>query len=386
MGGSNTFPHQPRVIIVAGTRPECLKTASLVRAMKRCPSITTYLINSGQHRVLVEQTFAHLGLTADLALPSPAAGRSLSHTVAALRQSLARCYEEFQPSIVVVQGDTSTAYAGALAARDLRIPLAHVEAGLRTANPMRPFPEEAFRRRIAPIAEWHFAPTPGAARNLFDEGIARTRVHVVGNTVIDELRLALDSPPDESADIPAAASRTITLTLHRRENYGRGLDLVCGAVLEAIASHTEIDVVCPVHPNPTVGLRIRRLLGGHPRVRLTDPMPYRSFVQLLKRSALVVTDSGGIQEEAPYLGVPVLVARDQTERPEALAFGATRLVPLDKHVIVDAIGAALERPRPVPLPFTSESPFGDGQSALRIADVLAKALDTVPTAQPPVLA
>jgi UDP-N-acetylglucosamine 2-epimerase (non-hydrolysing) len=382
--GSKETAHHPRVMLVAGTRPECLKTASLVRALRRNSSIATYLINSGQHRSLVDQTFQHLGLTADIALPSPAAGRSLSQTVSTLRQSLARCYEELQPAIVVVQGDTSTAYAGALAARDLRIPLAHVEAGLRTANPMRPFPEEAFRRRIAPIARWHFAPTSGAASNLLNEGIERTRVHVVGNTVIDELRLALrlalDRPSTESANTPAIASRTITLTLHRRENYGRGLDLVCGAVLEAIASHTDLDVVCPVHPNPTVGLRIRRLLGGHPRVRLTDPMPYRSFVKLLKRSALVVTDSGGIQEEAPYLGVPVLVARDETERPEALASGTTRLVPLDKQVIVDAIRAALEQPRPAPLPFTAESPFGDGQSALRIADILARALETMPIA------
>lgn len=380
--------HRPCVLLVAGTRPECLKTASLVRALKLNPSIDTSLVNSGQHRALVEQTFEHLGLAADIALPSPPADRCLSQMVTALRKSLARCYEELRPSIVVVQGDTSTAYAGALAARDLGISLAHVEAGLRTPNPTRPFPEEPFRRRIAPIAQWHFAPTAGAATNLFNEGIDRSRVHVVGNTVIDELRLALrlatENPSAESADIPVTTSRTITLTLHRRENYGRGLDLVCGAVLEAIVSHTDLDVVCPVHPNPTVGLRIRRLLGGHPRVQLTDPMPYRPFVQLLKRSALVVTDSGGIQEEAPYLGIPVLVARDQTERPEALAFGGTRLVPLDKQVIVEAIGAALERPRPEPLPFTAKSPFGDGQSAQRIADVLTKALEALSTPLLPV--
>jgi len=373
----------PRVLVVSGTRPECLKTASLVRALKRYPAIEVRLINSGQHRDLVEQTFTHLGVEVDIALPSPTHGSSLSHTVAALRQSLVACYAELKPTVVVVQGDTSSAYAGALAARDLLIPLAHVEAGLRTANPTRPFPEEAFRRRITPIAQWHFAPTQGAAMNLYNEGIARTQVHVVGNTVIDELRLALDGPPDNTVDSGTDASRTITLTLHRRENYGRGLDLVCGAVLEAIESCTQLDVVCPLHPNPTVRQRIQRLLGAHPRVRLTDPMPYRSFVQLLKRSALVVTDSGGIQEEAPYLGTPVLVARDQTERPEALAFGGTRLVPLDKTVIVDAILMALERPRPAPLPFAIESPFGDGQSALRIADTLPKALDTVPTAPLP---
>ena len=379
-------PPHPRVLVVAGTRPECLKTASLVRALKRYPLIDVRLINSGQHRVLVEQTFAHLGLEVDVALPAPAHGRSLSHTVAALRQSLTACYTELRPTVVVVQGDTSSAYAGALAARDSRIPVAHVEAGLRTANPMRPFPEEAFRRRIAPIAQWHFAPTQGAAMNLFNEGIERTQVHVVGNTIIDELRLALDSGPEETEPIGANTSRTITLTLHRRENYGRGLDLVCSAVLEAIESSTQLNVVCPVHPNPTVGQRIRRLLGAHPRVRLTDPMPYRSFVQLLKRSALVVTDSGGIQEEAPYLGTPVLVARDQTERPEALALGGTRLVPLDKAVIVDAIMLALERPRPAPLPFTIDSPFGDGRSGLRIADALAKVLDPARTGPLPVLA
>ncbi len=380
--GFNRRLHNPLVVIVAGTRPECLKTASVVRAMKSHPSIDVCLINSGQHRTLVGQTFAHLGLDVDIELPSPESGGSLSRTVTALRQSLARCFAELQPAAVVVQGDTSTAYAGALAARDLQIPLAHVEAGLRTRNPMRPFPEEAFRRRIAPMAHWHFAPTQGAAANLHNEGIAYARVHVVGNTVIDELRLALETRSDEADDNAANSPRTITLTLHRRENYGRGLDLVCGAVLETINSCAQLDVVCPVHPNPIVGQRIRRLLGAHPKIRLTNPMPYRTFVRLLQRSALVVTDSGGIQEEAPYLGTPVLVARQETERPEALAFGGTRLVPLDKAMIRDAIMLALERPRPIALPFAIESPFGDGRSGVRIADTLIRALESAPTPLP----
>lgn len=370
----------PLVVIVAGTRPECLKTASLVRALKRYVALDICLVNSGQHSALVEQTFAHLGVEVDVALTPPRPGQSLSRTVAALRGSLAQCFGELEPATIVVQGDTSTAYAGALAARDLGIPLAHVEAGLRTANPMRPFPEEAFRRRIAPIARWHFAPTPGAAANLFAEGIAATDVLMVGNTVIDELRLALESRADDPPEDCAQDARTITLTLHRRENYGRGLDRVCGAVLETLDAITDLDVVCPVHPNPTVGQRIRRLLGAHPRVHLTDPMPYRTFVRLLRRSALVVTDSGGIQEEAPYLGTPVLLARDTTERPEALVGGGTRLVPLDQAVIVEAIKQALNRPRPIPVPFAIESPFGDGRSGLRIADALAMALDVAPAA------
>jgi len=366
----------PSIAIVAGTRPECLKTASLVRALRLRSEVRALLLGSGQHQAMVTNTFAHLGLACDVDLPQ-VGGHSLSTTVAALRAQLREACRDIGATVLVSQGDTSTAYATALAARDLGVPLAHVEAGLRTGDPMRPFPEEAFRRRIAPLAQWHFAPTASAAENLLHERVAAERVHVVGNTIIDELRLALAM--QATSDPPAAVGRRlVTLTLHRRENYGRGLDTVCGAVLALLARRHDLEVVCPVHPNPTVGNRIRRLLSAEPRVRLVDPMPYRPFVQLLRASQLVITDSGGIQEEAPYLGTPVLVARDATERPEALATGFVRLVPLRAATIVEAALEVLDQPRPRPVPFAPGAPFGDGHSAERIADVLCAALAPVP--------
>ena len=366
-------PDGARVLVLAGTRPECIKLASVVRALRGEPGLHASLVASGQHPGMVARTCAHLGLVPDRSLAPVPPGSSLSHTVRHLRDQAVDCARELQASALLVQGDTSTAYAGALAGRIAGIPVAHVEAGLRTATPMRPFPEEPFRRRIAGLARWHFAPTAAAARNLFDEGIAPSAVHVVGNTGIDALRRALAEP---GAQLGAAAgpARVVTLTLHRRENYGRGLDHVAAAILALLALHADLRVTCPMHPNPVVGARLRRLLGGHPRIDLVEPMEYQPFVRLLAASALVVTDSGGIQEEAPYLGIPVLVVREATERPEALAYGGLRLVPPQPARIVQAATQALAAPRPRAVAFGPDAPFGDGRSGQRIARILASAL------------
>jgi UDP-N-acetylglucosamine 2-epimerase (non-hydrolysing) len=250
------------------------------------------------------------------------------------------------------------------------VALAHVEAGLRTSNPLRPFPEEPFRRRIAPIARWHFAPTTGARQHLLDEGVAADRVHVVGNTIVDELRRAIATPRATATDWRARGAQLLVLTLHRRETYGQALVAVCVTMLELLERHEDLVLVCPVHPNPAVGLRVRRLLGAHPRCLLVAPMGYRDFVQLLGDARLVVTDSGGIQEEAPYLGVPVLVAREATERPEALRAGAVELVGHDHDRLIHAALRLLTAPRPTPVAFDANAPFGDGDSAPRILDLL----------------
>ena len=273
--------------------------------------------------------------------------------------------------MLVAQGDTSTAYATALAARDLDLPLAHVEAGLRTDHPLRPFPEEYFRRCISRLAALHLAPTLAAATNLRGEGVAAESIHLVGNTVVDLLREQVENGFGTALAFLPDTPRIITLTLHRRENYGRGLDVVCTAILDLLARENDIGVVCPVHPNPAVGARIRRHLAAHPRIRLTDPLAYRPFIALLARSTLVVTDSGGIQEEAPYLGVPVLVVRENTERPESVAVGTTTLVPVQHDRIVDEIERRLASARPPPLPFAVASPYGDGRSGERCADRIA---------------
>ena len=366
-----------RIAVVAGTRPECLKLASLVRALRARDDVAPVLINSGQHVEMVERTFAHVGIATDVRLPPPSPPVSLSRAVRHLRDRIQDHLARGAYDAVIVQGDTSTAYAGALAGRAAGVPVAHVEAGLRTADPMRPFPEEMFRRRITPLAAWHFAPTWGSADNLHAECVARERVFTVGNTIVDLLRDTVEAPRAVALPWREKFERLVTLTLHRRENYGRGLVTVCAAMLEVLETNDDLGIVCPVHPNPVVGHRVRRMLGAHPRVILTDPLDYRPFIALLAESALVVTDSGGIQEEAPYLGVPVLVVRDATERPEALALGGTRLVAVEHHHIVHEVEAALARPRPPRAAFDDRAPFGDGRSGEKIANLLIE--QTAPT-------
>ena len=335
--GRHNRIRQPRIGLVVGTRPECLKLASVAKALQAYGRRAAVLINSGQHRAMVERSLTQLGLTAD--------------------DSAAQC-----------ESGSSTAYATALAARDLNLPLAHVEAGLRTNHPLRPFPEEHFRRRIARLAEFHFAPTASAERNLLIEGIAPTRIHRVGQTSIDLLREAVLNPcaPSELPPLPPTR-HLIVLTLHRRENYGRGLDTVCAAVRSLLDARDDVGVLCPVHPNPAVGSRIRQHLSAHPRIALTEPLDFRPFVSLLARATLAITDSGGIQEEAPYLGTPILIARENTERPESIALGGANLVAVDAPSIVAAAQRLLDAPRPPKLPFDAQAPYGDGRAGIRIA-------------------
>ncbi|HSD18336.1 MAG TPA: UDP-N-acetylglucosamine 2-epimerase (non-hydrolyzing) [Thermomonas sp.] len=366
---SATTAGRARALVLVGTRPEAIKLASLVESLRDQPGLATTFVSSGQHPRMVASTLEHLGLAADMALTPVAAGSSLSRSVRHLRDHCRDAAIGWGADAIVVQGDTATAYAGALAGHAAGIPVAHVEAGLRTQTPLRPFPEEPFRRRIATLASWHFAPTPTAAGHLLAEGIPDDAVHVVGNTVIDILRRTLQAAP-----APLAGGDHLVLTLHRRENYGQGMDHVCSAVLALLARHPGLRLISPLHPNPLVGAKMRRLLGGHPRVELLPPLDYKPFIQLIATARLVITDSGGIQEEAPYLGVPVLVVRDATERPEALAYGGLRLVPPMRDAVLASAEAALAATRPAPVPFDASAPFGDGRSGARIANTLASAL------------
>ncbi len=362
-----------KIHVVIGTRPECIKTVALIDALRGTAGVDATILATGQHPTMVAATLADFGIAVDRSLPTPDRSFSLSHALSHFRDNVRRALAGDPPDLVVVQGDTTSAYAGALATRDLGIGLAHVEAGLRTDHPFRPFPEEHFRRRIAQLADWHYAPTAVAAAALRDEGIAAERVRMVGNTGIDALRRALADPreTEPARGLREAGLRQVTLTLHRRENYGRRLDTICLSVIAMLERHTDLAVLCPVHPNPAVGQRVRRLLGGHPRVVLTAPMPYREFITTLAGSRLVITDSGGIQEEAPYLGLPVIVVRENTERPEATASGHARLVGVEPTAIRQAIDAALAKSPPAAVPFDAAAPFGDGRAAERIAAHLA---------------
>jgi len=363
-----------RILLIAGTRPECLKLASVISALRsnavqHDADVSATLMNSGQHVQMVRRSLAQLDLAADIEAPQVAPG-SLSTTLRTLRAGIRDAARAQRSTMLVAQGDTTTAYATALAARDLGLPLAHVEAGLRTDHPLRPFPEEYFRRAIGKLARLHFAPTRLAENNLLAEGVPAAHIHRVGNTAIDILRETLAQPAAALPPLPPVA-RLITLTLHRRENYGRGLDTVCAAVLALLESEPDVGVVCPVHPNPAIGARIRRHLAGHPRVVLTEPLDYRPFIALLAHSTLAITDSGGIQEEAPYIGTPILVVRENTERPETLALGIAKLVPVVQRDIVIAAHELLRAPRPAKIAFDELAPFGDGHTGAAIAGVLS---------------
>jgi len=362
-------------LVVAGTRPECIKLAPVLVALARCPALAGVVVNSGQHRDAVRQTLAGFGLGCDVELEAQPARPNLRTACADLRRRLATAIVRVRPAFVLVQGDTLTAYAGARAGRDAGCPVVHVEAGLRTGSPADPFPEEWFRRRIARHAQLHFAPSRSAAANLLREGIDAAAIHRVGNTGIDSLRALLDGERDLLRSRPERAGRVL-VTLHRRENWDAPADVVCDALLELIVRRPALRVLFPLHPNPRIARRMTRRLGAHPAFDLVGPLPYPEFIRAAAGAALIVSDSGGIQEEAPHLGVPLLVPRANTERGESLATGFVRLVAIDRQLIVEAALAMLAAPRGAPVPFDAEAPYGAGDAAARIVAVLERSFGT----------
>jgi UDP-N-acetylglucosamine 2-epimerase (non-hydrolysing) len=353
------------VLVVVGTRPDAIKLGPVVAALRGAPhEFRCFVAATGQHRELLDQVLAELGIGVDVDLAlmhddqQPA--RVLSAAVAGLDDVVAHA----RPSLVLVQGDTTTALAGALAAFYRRVPVAHVEAGLRTVDPGLPFPEEQHRRLIGRVAELHFAPTANARRALEREGVEPGTIFVTGNTVVDALR-SIAGP--ELAPDPARP--LLLVTLHRRESWGRPLVVACAAVRRLLRRHPALEAVIPVHPNPRVRMTVEAALGGCPGARLIEPCPYGEFIALLARSTVVLTDSGGIQEEAPALGVPVLVARELTERPEGVRLGASRLVGLDEERIVREVEWLLSG-RGSHDRAAARDLYGDGRAAERILAAL----------------
>lgn len=327
--------------------------------------------NSGQHRDAVWHTLATFGIHCDIDVAARPAAANLRVACDYMTKQLRDVIARLRTDAVVVQGDTLTAYAGARAGHAAGSRVVHVEAGLRTDSVMDPFPEEWFRRRIAKLAALHFAPSLSAVAHLQREGVDPATIHRVGNTGIDSLRSLLEREPRPG--LPTAASR-ILVTLHRRENWDRGAEIFCDALLEVVARRPELSVLLPVRPNPRIANRLRRRLGSHRSFDLVAPLPYAEFIRAAATSVLVISDSGGIQEEAPHLGVPLLVPRVNTERGESLATGFVRLVAIDRQQLVASALAMLDAPRRPPLPFDGRAPFGDGRAALRITKVLAEVL------------
>ena len=365
-----------RVLVVVGTRPEAIKMAPVVEALRAHePELTASVVLTGQHDELVDQVLETFALEPDYDLGIMKERQSVYHVVHEALDGLRTVVNELEPDALLVQGDTATVFAGSLVGYFERVRVGHVEAGLRSGDRWAPFPEEIFRRLTSVVTDYHFAPTARARDALLAEGVERERIWVTGNTVVDALqRVAGNDQPVQDEALRAALEggrRLVLVTAHRRESFGEPIAEVFRALRELADAFEDIEIVYPVHPNPNVTVPAREILGGHPRIHLTEPVDYLDLVGALESAALVLTDSGGIQEEAPTFGTPVLVLRDVTERPEGIEAGVAELVGTDRAKILARSRSVLEADPRGPAP---PNPYGDGHAAERIADILLSTL------------
>ncbi|HQS58850.1 MAG: UDP-N-acetylglucosamine 2-epimerase (non-hydrolyzing) [Gallionellales bacterium 35-53-114] len=367
-----------KALIVFGTRPEAIKMAPVVKQMKEHFKGEVRVCVTAQHRQMLDQVLNLFGIVPEYDLNLMKPGQDLTDITANVLSALRGVLDDFSPDVVLVHGDTTTTFAASLAAYYKKIPVAHVEAGLRTGNPYSPWPEEINRKLTGAIASFHFAPTENSRDNLLRESIDAGCVFVTGNTVIDALLDVvhkIDSDPQMKAKLDQQFAflnpdkKIILITGHRRENFGKGFEEICKA-LAALASRNDVELVYPVHLNPNVQEPVRRLLGNNSSVHLIEPLDYLPFVYLMNRSYMIITDSGGIQEEAPSLGKPVLVIRDTTERPEAVEAGTVKLVGTDADKIFRETSVLLNDVVAYQAMGFAHNPYGDGFAAKRIVDVL----------------
>jgi UDP-N-acetylglucosamine 2-epimerase (non-hydrolysing) len=360
------------LLVVLGTRPEAIKLAPVIDAARR-RGVPVRVCTTGQHTDMLAPILEFFAITPDDDLNVMQAGQTPLAVAARVFERLPAVFADARPEWTIVQGDTTTTYAAAAVSFHQRVRLAHVEAGLRTGDRFRPFPEEMNRRLTSVLADLHFAPTPQAAENLRCEAVPADRIFVTGNTVVDAVTAILQTPRPLPETLARRDGRLVVVTAHRRESFGAPLERICRAVLQLAERHPDLTIAFPVHRNPAVRQAVERSLSGHPRVVLLDPLPYPEFVHLLRRSCLVLTDSGGIQEEAPTIRVPALVLREVTERPEALESGWVDLAGTEPGEILRQAEVWLARD-PRGLPPASANPFGDGKAAERIADVVCARL------------
>jgi UDP-N-acetylglucosamine 2-epimerase len=365
-----------RVLVVFGTRPEAIKMAPVVARLRERPAdFATTVAVTAQHREMLDQVLELFEIVPDFDLDIMTAGQSLADITTRALSGLTPLIVAERPDALLVQGDTTTTFAAALAAFYERVPVGHVEAGLRTNDLDRPFPEEANRRLTTRITRWHFAPTSLAEANLLSEGVDPAAIHVTGNTVVDALTTVAEKPyefaPGPIAEALASGRRVVLVTAHRRENWGRPYERICSAILEIARRHDDVHVLFATHANPVVADVARAMLGGRERIDLLGPQEYLPFVKLMQAATLIISDSGGVQEEAPTLGKPALVLRDVTERPEAIDAGVVKLVGTDPARIVAEASRLLDDSHAYSEMAHRANPFGDGHAAERIADVLA---------------
>lgn len=366
-----------RVLILIGTRPEAIKLAPVILRLQESSILAPVVCSTGQHKEMLDAALADFGISPDKELAVMQPGQSLNGLASRLFSGLEKTLSETTPAGILVQGDTTTALVGAMSGFYSRLPVGHVEAGLRSGNMTAPYPEEFNRKAAALAATWHFAPTQGAAENLLREGIPANSVFITGNTVVDALLHMREqvraTPPNLPETIELMIQQKISYVLitgHRRENFGKGMEDICTAIAGLARNHPECGFVYPVHLNPRVRDVVSKRLEGLPNVHLLQPCGYRSFLRLLDNSLFILSDSGGIQEEAPSLGKRVLVMRDTTERPEGIATGVCQLVGTNPATIMTAAEELFTKPEIG----DNANPYGDGNAAARIVSLLEKHL------------
>jgi UDP-N-acetylglucosamine 2-epimerase (non-hydrolysing) len=367
-----------KILLVFGTRPEAIKMAPVYNALKQSGEFDVRVCVTGQHRQMLDQVLELFEIKPEFDLNLMKPGQDLSDITSNVILGLRNVFKKWLPDMVLVHGDTTTTLGASLAAYYSKLRVGHVEAGLRTGDKYAPWPEEMNRRLTGAVSDVHFAPTEQSRQNLLNEGVDEANILVTGNTVIDALLQVVDrlkndiklrSSMAQRFDFLQSEKRMLLVTGHRRENFGQGFENICHALAQ-LAQHEDVQVVYPVHLNPNVQEPVNRILGNCPNVHLLPPQEYLPFVYLMHRSTLIVTDSGGVQEEAPSLGKPVLVMRDTTERPEAVTAGTVRLVGTCTKRIVDAAQQLLNDPKAYQAMSRAHNPYGDGLAAHRIAEAL----------------
>ncbi len=359
-----------KALFCCGSRPEFIKISPVYHQLKNTAGIKPLLCDTGQHRDLSSPHMDHCRITPDARLDVMREGQGLDQLMARLCEQLPRIFDQFRPHIVLIQGDTASALASAITAQKHNCPIAHIEAGLRTYDRNSPFPEEIYRQNISRLAEWHFCPTEKARRNLLQEGVAPARVFVTGNTSVDMvINTYLQSVTDNKQ------KPFFLITLHRRESQGSPLVNIINSLLIFARSQPGFDFIIPLHPNPATSDMIRSLLWGQENIRLISPLPYPEFVQLMANAYAIITDSGGIQEEAPSLNTPVIVVRDKTERPEGVEGGCLRLAGTGRDAILTELDLIVNDKSHYKKMQLAENPFGDGRAAERITQHLVNILE-----------
>ena len=366
--------HRYKVMVIFGTRPEAIKMAPLIPELQKYPdTFEAIACSTGQHREMLKQVLDIFEIEPTHELDVMVPNQTLAGLTSRLIQRLDALFGEVKPDCVLVHGDTTTSLAGALAAYYHKIPVGHVEAGLRTYDKYQPFPEEMNRHIVDAISTFHFAPTQTAADHLIKENIDQKYICITGNTVIDALKMVVQKPCELPLDLDWENRKVILVTAHRRENHGEPLENICKALAKLVETYPDVDIIYPVHYNPNVKEPVYKMLGGIDRIHLMEPLHYLEFSHVMSKCYLILTDSGGIQEEAPSLGVPVLVLRDVTERPEAVEAGTVRVVGTDTDRILSNVASLMHEENHQKMA-QAANPYGDGTASQRIVNILKEAL------------